>query len=1718
MINLYNRLIMQKEIEVMLQRSRKLTALLLSVLMCISMLSSFVLPALAVEPPAPKNTDAYAAVNAHTTKLTVTDGNVTVGGKQIAVPTEYRGEDVYLPDERVIFYEYLWAADAVGADSDGYFFIRYGDGTTWGNGKVYLVQWDKTATGGGYELNTLINTLSAKQPVVGADNNYYVVLFPGRLWTGTHNAANTFKAPVATAETPVSEMTEADYTNVHFLGPQAGRNPNAEGVTRKIDDTIEYLVEAHIHFPGNAVYHWDGVAFNNSRKLMPNWTGGTVSAFYGKNLYMASSLIINNNPTASGTHVFSIEDSYIKHDGASYTIPLVNFDVVKFKNVVMETSAANTAWNGMIQYTPKTQASNIAFLGEDRNTGRLEMTGCTFNAQVAAFLYVTSNPGTNRMKLILKDNFITGYTSQSLYYDEPAQNVDFDIQGNKFERRPGATGACYGMYMSSGASENNCTYTIKENTFVLTPANWAHSCDLYNVPANLTFGNNLFVTNDGQVRAPRVRIVGTTTEIDMNSFDAYASDLMGQGGSIRDIFTVQESSQDLLVLHSQLEETLYSNCTLGGYTGYQLIGSVTVLPETGVNYNTKDLFLFKDKKVELVGFYSDVACTTAVETLNKGFGTVYAKAQYKGTNTTATVLYAVTEPTTYHIVDPSSKGTYTFNGDTFTSANAHFYTTLADAYAAAKVPAVINGQNTVTTHSLTDVILLMPGAYAGGQYIQKTCAIVGPKFGADPNVEGLRSLDTTKEAVIGTADITVTPGNITYFTLSGVTLQSQVYITQHKSFGGVNDSMCAINFADVYSKRTNWVMQVNYQNWDGTEVAASKKNMPMYFNDCYFHEAGGSHFIKIQTSYVKMKDTTLLSEQWSSGVQYYPVNLPMKSVTGWFMEGCTITHTNAHTFSVMTFNMANAKNDQQLSFVGNTMTNKQWCKLVDVKNPAGTHLVFKNNTINNPNLQDIAIVASDAAFKSAEISGNKLLGGYKAPWSIVSGDTNVDENFYGLNTSNTGVQTIKAGDGYGVVKSGWYYLDAAMTTKNTEIALKETADYTLGEIVFDGVSNKVTLTSDKNISTDDLAIADGCEVVGIYSDAALTTPLNGQFTKEGTFYIVIKKTSNGLTLTNEVTLTVPCMHVFGKTEGTRVPETCGKDGYQEYTCNYCGEVVDAWTETIPANGNHDWDIVIIPPTCTENAYDTRSCLVCGEVQAATAIPDTALGHDFGIWYTDVAPDCDDTGVMKRDCSRCDAFETDTIKELGHVEGEPYSVPATCTENAHVDTPCNRCGEVLASVEVPDTALGHDWSDWKLTQKGDCTTDTIYTHTCQRADCGISEDDVIVAPGHAWGDWTVVTEADCENDGEQRRDCDNCDEFETLPIAATGHDHQPVTYEPTCVEDGSIQYTCTVCGDVDEALTVILPATNEHKWGEFVEKPATCVSDGLKQRYCTVCETPDVATREVLPATPDVHTFDAEGKDWVETAKGDCVTPATKERKCAYCDFVDVSKDYSNVIGVHNYEVVTTNATADQTGKVEKHCINCGDIVLVKILPRLTSFKDVKSGDWYAEYINKAVNYELLKGYEDGTVRPNANVTRAEAVTMVARMAGVNVQNYSTKKFDDVAKRAWYNGAVAWAEQNKIVSGRSDTIFAPDAQITRQELCTILVRFANFAGVDMKPTVAKAKFADDAKIAKWAKDSVYTCQRAEIVSGRPNNKFAPNEFATRAETAKILVTFMDLYMK
>ena len=180
-----------------------------------------------------------------------------------------------------------------------------------------------------------------------------------------------------------------------------------------------------------------------------------------------------------------------------------------------------------------------------------------------------------------------------------------------------------------------------------------------------------------------------------------------------------------------------------------------------------------------------------------------------------------------------------------------------------------------------------------------------------------------------------------------------------------------------------------------------------------------------------------------------------------------------------------------------------------------------------------------------------------------------------------------------------------------------------------------------------------------------------------------------------------------------------------------------------------------------------------------------------------------------------------------------------------------------------------------------------------------------------------------------------------------------------------------------------------------------------------------------------------------------------------------------------------------------------------------SFNDM-TGHWAEGEVDFTAAREIFNGIGDDKFEPGDSMTRAMFVTVLWRMAGKpSVTDTSkVKSFTDVDDSSWYAQAVSWASANGIVNGISDTAFAPDDLVTREQMCALLSRFLDYEQIKLNPTNEAASFTDNAQISSWAADDVKFCQQAGLITGYPDGSFNPKGKASRAENAAVFERMVE----
>ena len=185
---------------------------------------------------------------------------------------------------------------------------------------------------------------------------------------------------------------------------------------------------------------------------------------------------------------------------------------------------------------------------------------------------------------------------------------------------------------------------------------------------------------------------------------------------------------------------------------------------------------------------------------------------------------------------------------------------------------------------------------------------------------------------------------------------------------------------------------------------------------------------------------------------------------------------------------------------------------------------------------------------------------------------------------------------------------------------------------------------------------------------------------------------------------------------------------------------------------------------------------------------------------------------------------------------------------------------------------------------------------------------------------------------------------------------------------------------------------------------------------------------------------------------------------------------------------------------------------VKVMEPSEIFADMK-GHWAEKELTFALSHGILTGMGDGTMSPDAYLTRGMFVTMLYRAAFEPVA--PNAPFSDVPYLSYYNKAADWAYENGISNGRGDGTFGGEENITRQDIAVMLYRFADCMGVTVSGKAGINGYYDSAEVSSYAETAVKWAVYNGIISGRDGNLLAPKATATRAEAAAMCQRFIEL---
>ena len=377
------------------------------------------------------------------------------------------------------------------------------------------------------------------------------------------------------------------------------------------------------------------------------------------------------------------------------------------------------------------------------------------------------------------------------------------------------------------------------------------------------------------------------------------------------------------------------------------------------------------------------------------------------------------------------------------------------------------------------------------------------------------------------------------------------------------------------------------------------------------------------------------------------------------------------------------------------------------------------------------------------------------------------------------------------------------------------------------------------------------------------------------------------------------------TKTNAVSATCEESGNIEYwTCTVCGKLfLDEYGIT-----EITYEDTVISPT----------------------------GHEWSEWITEKEATETETGIEYRVCAHdSEHIERREIPVLvhQHIMILTEAVSAICEESGNIEYwTCTGCGRLFldengeTEINVEDTvlpAIGHEWGEWAVTTVPSCETNGEETRICKN-DAAHTQTRIIASTGHIWDEGVVTKEPTCLEEGIRTYTCQNDPSHtRTEAIGKTGHTssaaireneipatctaegsydeviycsvcHEElsritkttekiphsygnwiVTIESNCIEEGSREKVCAVCGD---KITESIPVS-DHLWNEFytTDRIPTCAEEGIESIHCLVCSAIKEGSERTVAKTED-HRYG----DWITVREPSYTETGLKERNCEVC--------------------------------------------------------------------------------------------------------------------------------------------------------------------------------------------------------------------------------------------
>lgn len=296
-----------------------------------------------------------------------------------------------------------------------------------------------------------------------------------------------------------------------------------------------------------------------------------------------------------------------------------------------------------------------------------------------------------------------------------------------------------------------------------------------------------------------------------------------------------------------------------------------------------------------------------------------------------------------------------------------------------------------------------------------------------------------------------------------------------------------------------------------------------------------------------------------------------------------------------------------------------------------------------------------------------------------------------------------------------------------------------------------------------------------------------------------------------------------------------------------------------------------------------------------------------------------------------------------------------------------------------------------------------------------------------------------------------------------------------------------------------------------------VIDGATLRY-TISKSPneagDVFAKELDIPTPDKVTLNRSTLTLEVGGVSRLVLRGiTKDLEWTTSDPAVASVDLDGKVTAVSEGVATIAVTAKNGSSAQ-----CTVTVRrVEMVDSAEKFTDLEVKSWSKEGIDYVVSYGYMNGTGNGTTfDQTGTMTRAMIVSVLHRMADKPATAVANPFSDLEAGQTWYHDAVIWAYEHGIVTGTSETTFAPTGAVTREQMATFLYRYARFMGYDVSATADLTVFPDAGKVGSWSMDALAWANATGLITGAVGSdgvtRLDPQGMATREQVATILMRF------